>query len=179
MIWFVVAALIIIAIAMAITMPDWFIPSKGHLTTVVITPQVNTGGVLTDTTPVFTVTARLSRLNVALTPDKQMINTITSPRDNNVVLGDGWHIDVAALKINGGSGTGNGVDQLRAASLVADYFKLSWVEGTVAGRIETITCFASRGEYGADIASRGEVVAALGFDSVDVGATDFFKVVVS
>lgn len=164
---------------MAVSVPDWFIPSKGHLTTITITPQTNTAGALADTTPVYTVTAILSRLNVSLTPDKQMINTITSPRDNNVILGDGWHIDIAALKIATGSGSaGGGVDKLRAAFLANDIFKLSWVEGT-GTHTETITCYGSRGEYGADISGRGEVVAALGFDSLDTGATEFFKVVIA
>lgn len=172
---FVLVFLVVVALSMAVTIPDWFIPSKGHLTNVTLTPQVNTNGTLSDGTSVV-LTGRLSRINVDLSPEKSEINAITSPRHNNVVLGDGWHIDIAVLKANG-SATNNG--PLRDACLASDIFKLSWVEGTIAGKIQTITAYGSRGTYNSDIGGRGEVMESLGFDSVDTGAADFFKVVVS
>lgn len=154
------------------TIPDWLIVSKGHLTAVVLTPQTNTNGVLADGTPV-TLTGKLSSLGADLTPEKSEVNTITSPRHNNIVIGDGFQIRIAVLKVNGGGD----VDPLRTAILSNDVFKLSWQEGLVTPNINTVTCYASRGPYSFDAAGRGEVIATLSFDSVDPGAADFFKVV--
>lgn len=155
------------------TIPLWLIPSKGHVASVTLTPQaVSSGGTLSDGTAVV-LTGRLSGLSTNLQSEKAEINTITSSRQNSVIVSDGFSVTVAVLKVNDGTN----VDPLITALKAADIFKLSWTEGTVAGEIKTYTLYVSRTSYTANIQGRGEVIAEFSGDSVDVGAADFYKVV--
>jgi hypothetical protein len=155
--------------------PLWLIASKGGVRNVTITPQsVNAStGALTDGTPVV-VTARLRGLGLDMTPEKAEINSVTSPRQNSVVISDGFTFRLEVLKVNNQT---NVIDPLRAAILAADVFKLSWVEGPGATTTsQTVTCYGSRGPYSMSVQGRGEVMAELSFDSVDPGSADFFTV---
>lgn len=170
---------------MSIVVPDWFVTAKGHLTNLVLTGQTQTissaGNTLTDDVSV-TLTGRLSSFGVTVSPTKAQISSITSPRQNMVVIDDGFSVHLDVLKVNGGVN----VDVLRrmiatftgtGAALGYDYFSLSWVEGLVTGQIDTIKLYGSRGEYQSNIQGKGEVIASLGLDCVDPGQADFFKIV--
>lgn len=157
------------------TIPIWLIASKGHVHTVSITPQSATLGVLADIGSAVILTGRLSGIDTNLQSEKAEINTITSPRQNSVVLSDGFSISMAILRVNNGTD----IDPLLTAFRAAEYFKLSWVEGTVAGFINTYTAYVSRTSMNWNVQGRGEVIATFSGDSIDVGSADFFKVLVT
>lgn len=181
-VYFLLTALIIAGV---IVVPDWFVTAKGHLTSLTLTGQTETisvsGNTLADGTAVI-LSGRLSSFGVQLSPVKSNINTITSPRGNNVVIEDNFSLQIDVLKVNGGTN----VDALRrmilghsgtGAAVGYNHFKVSWVEGTLATMIDTITCYGSRGEYSFNAGGKAEVIASLSIDCVDPGAADFFTVV--
>ena len=156
---------------MAAVIPKFLRVAKGGLTNVIITPQTEASdGTLTDGTAV-TVTAKLAGIDHTASPTKKEISAITSPRRNNVVIDDGYTVQVKCLKVDNGTD----VDVLRTMMRAYDTFKISWVEGQIAGGIQTITLYGSRGDYSFSAEDKGDVIATLNFDNVDPGATDFYK----
>lgn len=170
---------------MPIVIPDWLLASK-HVSNVSLVGQTGvvsvSGMTLTDDVSVV-LSGQLAALNVQLTPDTAEINTILGGRHNNVVVADSFTLQMDITKVNGGTN----VDALRrmiAGYWVAgvktpgyDNFKASWVEGNLASHIDTMTLYGSRGPYNCDIRGRGDIIASLAINCLDVGADDFFKVV--
>lgn len=168
---------------MPIVVPDYLLTEKGHISTIVVCGQTQTlstaGNTLADdsggTPGVVTLTGRIKALNVEITPEKSEIRPITSPRHNNVVLADAVAVSIDVLKVNAATY----IDALRKLVKGYDYFRVSWVEGTLAGSIETMTFYGSRGQYQSSASGGGPIIASVSFDCIDVGQTDFFKIAVS
>lgn len=132
---------------------------------------VGASGTLTAAGSPVQVSSKFKSFGLDLSPEKAEINTSNSVRHNNVVLADGWSLDLSVLKVNDATDP----SPLRTLCLAYEYLKIVIQTGTGASA-RTITLWGSRGAYSEGIEGRGEQIANLRIDSADVGATDFFAV---
>lgn len=139
------------------------------LTAVTIYPQtVGTAGALTDaSTKALTTVVDSIQLN--LTPVLENINTVTSPRANNVVIEDDGSLSLSIIEVNNASDP----DPLGLVVKTNDYFKCVFTKGTQAGSIQTWTGYFSRGNYSQGVQGKGKQIASLELHLVDTGATDY------
>ena len=151
------------------TIPLWMLGR--HLVSVVLVGQnTSTAGALTDSTRTATLTAVVNGLDHARTPTKAEINALNTTREHNVVLSDGFTLNLNILQVNNGSDP----SPLSTLTFTDDYFKATFVKGT-GGSAKTTTMYLSRGAYNEGFQGRGSQIASLALDSIDTG-TDWITV---
>ncbi len=136
-----------------------------HNASVTIYPQtVGTSGILADAST-KAITAVLDSFNLNLTPTKENISAVNSPRANNVVIEDDFSGSFSILKVH------NAADPNPFATIVLtnDVFKAIVVNGTTTGSVETWTFFFTRGNLTDGINGKGKQVSSLEFSAADTG----------
>jgi hypothetical protein len=159
----------------------WLRVAKGGLSNVTVVGQTlsapDGSGLVTlsDNGSGVTCTGRLKTLRPEFQPQTEEISAITSPRDNHMVVSDGFTLDLEILMVDNGVDT----DPLETLWNAHDVFKITWREGSVTGGRKTKTAYFTRGPRGADFSGKGQVIARANFLNVDPGATDFYVVATS
>ena len=142
-----------------------------HLTSVVITGQtISTAGVLSDSTNVATLTAKMEGLDESLEANLEEISSLNSVKDNYVVTSDSFSGTLEIQKVNDSTDP----NPLRTLWGLHDNFKLAWTEGT-GGSAKTVTMYIVRERMGASFRGKGKQIASLSFRNADTG-TDWYTV---
>lgn len=142
------------------TMPLWLVNSVGPFT-VVITPQTVSAGVLSDTTPVATMTASLDDVSIDYTASTENISAMTSGKRNPVVTERGFSMSVGEIIKTSGS------NLLAAAASAGDYFKIVFTRGAQAW-----TGYFLLTAYSEKPSGKGKTVGTATFETMDDGATN-------
>lgn len=142
-----------------------------HVTSVTLDGCTLSGVALTAVGSPVNLTTKWKSYGLNLEPEKAEIGPSNSTRHNNVVLADGWYIDFTVLRVNDGTDP----SPMRTLVLTYEYLKAVIVVGTGSSQ-RTITVYGSRGAYNEPTEGRGEQVATLRLDCVDVGPNDFFAI---
>lgn len=166
---------------MPASITPWLRVAKGGLSNVTIVgqtlaaPDVNGMVALSDNGSGITVTSRLKGLRPESQPLTEEISAATSPRENHVVISDGFTLDIDILMVDNGVD----VDPIETLWNAHDIFKITWREGSVTGGKKTKTAYFTRGPRGADFSGKGQVIARCQFLNIDPGSADFYVVAVS
>lgn len=147
------------------TIPLWLLGR--HLAALSITGQaVSAGGVLSDSGSAVNLLAKSSGIDHSITPTKAEINSLNSTRENNVILSDGYSLNLSVLMVNDGTDP----SPLRTLVESFDVLKVVITKGT-GGSAKTYTGYFTRGVYSESMQGRGQVIASLALDGVDAGAS--------
>lgn len=144
-----------------------------HLTAVAITPAsaVAADGAITWGTAVNFVTV-IDNISVNADAQKAMIKPSNSQRRHNVVINDGFSVSLSALRLNNGGSSNLGLDLIKAA----DYFKVTFTQGTATNSINAYELHCSRTALSFGQDGEGEQMINLTLDNVDTGSGNFLKV---
>lgn len=132
---------------------------------VTLYPQtIGTSGILADAST-KAITGFLDSFSLNLTPTKENISAVNSPRANNVVIEDDFSGSFSVIKKHDASDP----NILATIVLTNDVFKCIVVNGTTTGSVETWTFFMVRGNLTDGINGKGKQVSTLEFSAVDTG----------
>lgn len=133
--------------------------------------NVGAGGALTTGTSVVVgatppnVQNVARKVNVTNSPGHQEINAMNTRQRNQVIIDDGFTLDLAIFNVN------NGRDPSPLTTLWQDYdfFFVQWTEGTVTGAIYTNEFYGARGDLDKPFEGRGEQMTNAHFVEMDPG----------
>lgn len=143
--------------------PVWQIPTTGTFT-LVITPQSNSSGSLSDTTPVQTLTSDMISIDHDETQRVRELSAMTTVRENMVAIKRGFQTTISEIVKESGTYTSK-VGHLWY-NTTSRIVKLVWTRGAQA-----ITAYALLTGYRESATEEG-VIATLTLGPVDNGAAN-------
>lgn len=144
-----------------VAIPLWITgPGGGYAC--VITPQANSGGTITDTTVVQTVTTNLDSVRVDSRVDLENISGLTSPRRNMVAIETGTAIELNEIVATTAT---------YPSKLAYLAYAHTWVKVALTRAVLVWTFYGIIESYSENIV-KGKTIGTLRVEMVDIGSAN-------